>query len=517
MSAQNPLAIAMGVPADLDAPVVLLPYQQRWIQDDAQLKIAEKSRRIGLTWAEAADDVLIAAADKTAGGQNVYYVGYNQDMTIEFIEACAMWARAFNHAASEIEEGLWDDDDKQIKTFTIRFPQSNHRITALTSRPSNLRGKQGVVVLDEAAFHDDLPGMIKAALALLIWGGKVRIISTHDGDDNPFNELISEIRAGKRSGTVHRTTFREAVAEGLYKRVCLRLGIDYDPAQEEAWVQSVYDFYGDDAEEELDVVPSKGGGRWLSQALLDRLENPEIPVIRFQAPKDFETWTEDARTNLVLEWCQDQLLPLIEQISRNVISYYGLDFARKKDACSMWPLLEQQDRRLSCPFVLEMYQMPYKQQEVIMLYIWKRMPNLRKGRHDASGNGGYLAEAMQVSFGTTLIEAIQFSEGWYRDNTPSFKAALEDGVIMGIPKDRDIVDDHRAFRLVKGVARIPDTRTKGTDGNGRHGDSAIAHVLAHSASRNPEAPIEWLAAPTQEEIEQMPEYEEWRNMLNGGW
>ena len=25
---------------------------------------------------------------------------------------------------------------------------------------------------DEAAFHDDLPGLIKAAMALLIWGGE---------------------------------------------------------------------------------------------------------------------------------------------------------------------------------------------------------------------------------------------------------------------------------------------------------------------------------------------------------
>ena len=27
------------------------------------------------------------------------------------------------------------------------------------------------VLIDEAAFHDDLPGLIKAAMAMLIWGG----------------------------------------------------------------------------------------------------------------------------------------------------------------------------------------------------------------------------------------------------------------------------------------------------------------------------------------------------------
>lgn len=130
---------------------------------------------------------------------NVYYIAYNRDMTVEYIQACAMWARAFNYAASEIEEGFWeeDDDDKHIKTYTIKFPDSGFRIVALSSRPSNLRGRQGIIVIDEAAFHEQLDELLKAALAMLIWG-KVRVISTHDGDDNPFNTLIGDIRAGRQ-------------------------------------------------------------------------------------------------------------------------------------------------------------------------------------------------------------------------------------------------------------------------------------------------------------------------------
>src|SRR5258708_5439613 len=31
---------------------VLLPYQMRWIADPAPVKVAEKSRRVGITWAE---------------------------------------------------------------------------------------------------------------------------------------------------------------------------------------------------------------------------------------------------------------------------------------------------------------------------------------------------------------------------------------------------------------------------------------------------------------------------------
>ncbi len=114
--------------ASAAAPPVLLPYQQRWIADKSPLKTAEKSRRTGLTWAEAADNTIAAASARDAGGQNVYYIAYNQDMTIEYIQACAMWARAFDYAAGAIEEGIWDDEadrDRAIKTFTIKFPAAS--------------------------------------------------------------------------------------------------------------------------------------------------------------------------------------------------------------------------------------------------------------------------------------------------------------------------------------------------------------------------------------------------------
>lgn len=484
---------------DSKIPAVLLPYQQEWIADKSPLKIGEKSRRIGLTWAEAADAALEVASDRSAGGQNCYYLGYNKDMTVEFIQACAMWARAYNLAAAEMEEGIWEDGDKEIKTYIIRFPNSGFRIEALTSRPSNLRGRQGRVILDEAAFHEDLDELLKAAMALLIWGGCVRVISTHDGEDNPFNELIKEIRAAKRKGTVHRTTFKEAVAQGLYKRVCLRKGIEYKAAEEQAWMDDVYSFYGDAADEELDVIPSKGGGRWLSQSLLEQRQK-EVPIIRWSAPKGFEKWSDEARHTEIEVLFETLLKPLIDSIPKRCKSFYGLDFARRSDLCVFWPLTEYQDTRKHCPFVLELSNMPYKQQEQLFKLIAKALPNFSKGAHDATGNGGYLAEAMQLAFGEK-VEAIHLSEGWYREHTPHFKAALEDGDIASIPKDKDIMDDHRAFVLVNGVARIPQKRVTGADGLKRHGDSAIAHLLADYASKNPSAPIEFMPIPSRDEIE----------------
>ena len=67
---------------------ILMQYQVDWIADKSQVKIMEKSRRIGISYAEAADDVLYAAR---AEGANVYYISYNKEMTAGFIQDCATW------------------------------------------------------------------------------------------------------------------------------------------------------------------------------------------------------------------------------------------------------------------------------------------------------------------------------------------------------------------------------------------------------------------------------------------
>ena len=179
-------------------PTALLPYQQQWCADLSPVKLCEKSRRIGLTWAEAADTALLSAS---ANGMDAWYIGYNKDMALEFIRDCANWAKYYNLVADEIQETeeifVAGNEKQSILAFVIRFA-SGWRITALSSRPSNLRGKQGRVIIDEAAFHDQLDELLKAAMALLMWGGQVHIISTHNAIDNPFNELIIDIRAGKK-------------------------------------------------------------------------------------------------------------------------------------------------------------------------------------------------------------------------------------------------------------------------------------------------------------------------------
>src|SRR5690606_32590493 len=102
--------------------------------------------------------------------------------------------------ATRIEQHIFVDQlpdgrSRNIQAFRIRF-SSGYRITALSSRPENIHGLQGLVNLDEAALHKDVAKVLESATALLIWGGRIRVWSTHRGKKNAFNQLVQDVRAG---------------------------------------------------------------------------------------------------------------------------------------------------------------------------------------------------------------------------------------------------------------------------------------------------------------------------------
>lgn len=509
MDTTHPLQLGPE-PADAPPPV-LLGYQQRWVADDAQLKIAEKGRRVGLTWAEAADDVLIAASE---GGSNVFYISATQDMAREYIEACAMWARAFHYAASAIGEGLYDDGEgRSIKTYEVNFPASGRRIVALSSRPTNLRGKQGVIVIDEAAFAPELAGLLKAAMAMLLWGDKVRIISTHDGAENPFNQLVQEVRAGKRGkATVHRIGFDDAVADGLFQRVCLRRGRPWSQAAQDEWVASARAFYGDDAAEELDVVPSQSAGAYLSLQLIEQRMTstppPQGPVIvRGRWDDAFAYLPEDVRRHAIDGWIAEHLAPHVARLNPDHVHAFGEDFGRSRDL-SVTVVLEQDRSLVQRPKIqLELANCPFSCQQQILFWLVDRLPRFRGGALDATGNGAALAEACAQRYGTQLIEQVKLSDSFYLQHMPKLKAGLQDATLTDLPRDEATRNDLRAIKLIGGIPKLPKSDTQGAaakaaaaEGGGkqrRHGDAAIALFLAVYAFWREVGEIDFQGAPAR--------------------
>ncbi|MCY4431578.1 MAG: hypothetical protein OXC11_14465, partial [Rhodospirillales bacterium] len=251
----------------------LLPYQVRWVQDGSRLKVIEKSRRIGASWAEAYDAVM-HTADSSG---NAYYQSYNQEMTRGFIDDCAGWARSLQVGADAVGEAILRDGNRDVKAFRIGIA-SGKEIVAMTSAPRAFRskGRPGdLAIVDEAAFVDDLQEVIKSALAFLVWGGRAHILSTHNGEGNPFAVLCRDIREGVQPGSLHRVTFADALRDGLYGRICEIKGDEWTRQGEAVWEAEIRAEYGRHAAEELDVEPAAGSGAWLTWDDIRAIEHPD--------------------------------------------------------------------------------------------------------------------------------------------------------------------------------------------------------------------------------------------------
>ncbi|GFD84952.1 hypothetical protein KUL150_10110 [Alteromonas sp. KUL150] len=502
------LETRFGLPTFIpfDENELLLGYQKRWVADDSPLKIAEKSRRTGITWAEASDAVLTASKTKGAHGTNHFYVGSNKEMAREFIDAAAMWAKAFDKVAGDIQEELFIDEGqegKEILTFVIHFA-SGFKIQALSSKPSNLRGMQGNVTIDEAAFHDQLAEVLKAALALTMWGAKVRLISTHNGAENLFNQLIQDSRAGKKRYSIHRITLDDACNEGLYQRICQVKGNDWSQEAEQKWKDDLLNDTAsqEDALEEYFCVPKSGGGAYISRALIDKAmvqpdESGQPTVIHYAQSAEWNQMRPDLRAADIKDWCKEVLLPQLEKLNPEQRHCLGEDFARSGDLTCLWVGARQQDLSLRVPLVVELKNIPYKQQEQILFFIIDRLPRFIGAQLDATGNGEYLAEQAVDHYGAGLIESVKITENWYRESMPPMKSHFEDFTII-LPSDADILDDLRSIQINnRGVPRIPDAKTDSK--KQRHGDGAIACCMMVAASKMEGGEIDYMSLPSKAE------------------
>ncbi|MFC4440803.1 hypothetical protein [Caulobacter henricii] len=457
-----------------------------------ELLVIEKGRRTGLTWAFAGDDAVTAATKRGEGGSDVFYIGPSFDMAREYIDACAGFARAFMGIDAQVGEFMFSDEDpnepghsRQIKAYRIDFA-SGYSIQALTSAPRSLRGRQGLVRIDEGAFVDNLAELLKAALALVMLGARVVVISTHNGVDNAFNKLIQEIRSGERDGHVMTITFADALDDGLYERIATIRDLELTEEAKTKWVAKIRKLYGAAAAEELDAVPSRSTGSWLSYDLVERAEDPDVPVLRLSFDNAFAFKPDHIRQAEVADWCREHLAPLLEKLDGSSVGVGG-DFARFSDLSVIWVLQELKDRSWRTPFVVEMRNVPYREQEYVWIFILQRIRRW-KAKVDAHGNGSYLAERLMQTFGKVRVEGVKALKDWWRDQGAPLLSRFQDERIR-IVRDRDIATDLRMVKVVEGAPAIPAQRTTEKDADGvketgkRHGDAAVALFHASAALR----------------------------------
>lgn len=433
----------------------LLPYQAAWVKDRSQLKAFRKSRRIGISWTEAYAAVMHAAEN----GGNIRYLSFRKDITRQFIDDCAYWVGVVNAAAGEVGEHIVHDEDRDIHVFDIRFA-NGRRIEALSNAPRGFRsgGKPGDwAIVDEAEFVENVEDVLASALAYLIWGGEVHIISSVDIDGSEFDRLCGDIESGRKPGSLHCATFRNAIDQGLYRRICRVAGREWTEEGEAEWEAGVRAAYGERAAQELDCITRSGDEFWLSWKLIHDAEHEDAG--KPELAGDGSTW-------------------------------FGVDIAVRRN---LWCAadLEQIGDVLWTRQLVTLRPAPLRTQ-IATLQTMTAGRRLVRMAADQTGMGEFAVESYQDEWGS-IVEGVLLSSPRRLAVATALKSVMEDRR-MRIPVSEELRTDLRSIRTEQGATGAP--RLVGDTGNdGSHGDRFWALALAAAAAEEGGGPVEGFGLP----------------------
>lgn len=531
-----------SIPADFNplAEGVLMKHQAEWIsmQQGLNIAVGEKGRRTGITFAQALTDTITAASAKEAGGDNIWYMADTREKGMEFIGYVGKFAQIVARGqATHIEQHIFEDQSpdgssRQIQAFRVRFA-SGFRVTTLSSRPENIHGLQGKVRIDEAALHKNVSHVLESATALIIWGGSIVVWSTHRGKKNAFNQLVQDVRAGRygKKAKVKRMTFDDAVANGLYERVCFMVGKKATEEGKRDWYQSIRSAYGPRKaamREELDVIPRDGEGSAIPGVWIERAMPEARAVLRIVFDDDFPRRSERERETWCATWIAKNLQPFINQYKESFKGRWaiGMDFARHRHFSVIKPAMINQELHRDVPFLIELANAPTRQQEQIL---WALLDGLENWTFagDATGPGQTLMEYTGDRYGRAELDSdknqyiggpvheITLSRTWYGEWMGKYISLFEDGFIS-LPRDASLEDDHRAVEFIDGIPMVPKLERKDIKDADlvRHGDGAIAGALMNFAALNHNwVEIDFMALPVKadpwgsDDDDDLPSYE----------
>jgi phage FluMu gp28-like protein len=440
-----------------------LPYQDAWIDDDSLLKLMEKGRQIGISWATADGCVERTAAAEARHDQ--WVSSRDEIQAVLFLEDCKKFARIYDEAAQDLG-AVVIDPDKNITAKVLQFANTK-RIYSMSSNPNAQAGKRGGRVLDEFALHPDPRLLYSIAEPGTTWGGQMEIISTHRGSDNFFNELVEEIkhRGNPKGFSLHTVTLQTALDQGfLYKlQEVLKKEDPRQAMDEQEYFSYVRARCASEEQflQEYMCVPANDEGAFLTYDMIAACEYKGTEAWEMGDPR-----TIDGR----LTACMPDGTPLGDL-------YLGVDVGRKKDLTVMW-LLERIARLLLTRKVIEMQNKSFSEQEGV-LYELLGLSNLRRAAIDATGLGMQFAERAAQRFGTYRVEQVRFTAPVKEALAYPVRAAYEDKMIR-IPYRDNIRADLRAIK--KTTTAAGNIRFDADSSENGHADRFWAQALAVSAA-----------------------------------
>jgi phage FluMu gp28-like protein len=454
---------AQIIPANTEG--IFLPFQSKWVTDNSRLKLMEKSRQVGISWASA-----YAADERTAaqGARFDQWVSSRDDLQARlFIEDCKMWAGIMNLAAKDLGEVVLDAKDR-LSAYVIEFA-SGKRIHSMSSNPDAQAGKRGGRILDEFALHPDPRKLWAIAYPGITWGGSMELISTHRGSHNFFNQLIREVREhnNPKGISLHRVTLKDALDQGfLFKLQQMLPADDERQAMNEA---AYFDFVksgcadAESFEQEYMCNPADDDVAFLEYGLITASE--------YAAGADWQ------------------------QIGTGRL-FAGIDIGRKKDLTVLW-VFEQLGDVLYTRHVEAMQNMRKSDQEKIL---WPWIERCDRTCIDNTGLGIGWVDDAQDRFGASRVEGVNFTGPMKEALAYPVRGAMEDRT-MRIPYDPKIRADLRQVtKQVTPAGNIRFTAERTVDG---HADHFWALALGKHAASNPSVPIEFMSSGPRESAQEL--------------
>lgn len=245
-----------------------LPYQKRWILDESPIKLYEKSRRVGISYATSYRSSRKCLRSGKENSNFVQWVSSRDDITArEFItDYVAHWAREANRVARELAKGktkipvkspqgeldILSDDDAQnfaegwqgvigldgkcvevvdekngITAHVVKF-KNGSRIFSLSSNPRAFAGKGGDVLIDEWDLHPEQDIIYDMAFPCTMQGNQLELVSAYDpegSESTEFAKLCAACKNGQKPEiSFHTTNILQAVDDGYVEMInALRL------------------------------------------------------------------------------------------------------------------------------------------------------------------------------------------------------------------------------------------------------------------------------------------------------
>lgn len=470
------------------ASVVWLPYQLAWINDDSDIAIWEKARRIGADYCES----FRCVRERINGNRVVdyWYSSADESAAYEFAEYVRGWLKMYNKVSEEVSLTGIDDGREWLKmTFTLPAVNGRRpRITVMTSNPKRFRSKGGDVCLSELAFHQDADEMWKAAAPTATWGGRIRILSTHNGHSTKFNALLLQARkyedpevygepkATDINASVHRTDIYDAVNDGLCEQIN---AVTHQEQSREEFLASLRAVCStqDIWEEEFECNPSREGGSYFPHSLLAHCVSHRSA----KPTDDLDTFIADiaARSHLV------------DRITG------GADIGRHKDRFAVWIWGRLGSTRITMGLLVYQGQ-PFDVMEHAINSLMNRSfktnnPTKRISRLciDASGLGMQLSERM-VKKHRGRVEGVTMTGGVKEDMFTRLRAGVEE-ITVELPDDSITLGDFSSIR--KEITMAGNVRYSATSNEHGHADRATAAALGLVADESAKSPMRPVKVP----------------------